>query len=373
MAIRNGQGDGWRKFILMLSFTALQFSVCVFFSPASAQATAVSADHTSQNTGQKAVPPGVVARVGNRFISDTVYAQELGRALQRAGIADLALLSQAEQKIIRAQVMENLVNGLLLRLLAENRFEISAAEIDHEIARGRRAFGDGDRYLQWLTQNHLDEDSLRDEVRGRLAVARLRQAIAAEITLTDSELQTACDKARREGKLYRTEETVDFQVIALAFPEGDTQAQEKTEQLAKEILSKIDAGEDFSALVRQWTNDIPAIERDGWSWETPLSSLPVPVADALKTLEAGSVSPPITVPGSVFILHLEKRHTPGEISCNDALPAVQYKLKQIKINEKVSEMVKSAALTMHVELFPAIADSIKPIPIEATQTDKNKW
>jgi|GEM_PF-3327916 len=306
--------------------------------------------------------PGVVARVGNRFISASVYAHELGRMIQALGITDLAALSPAEQKAIRLKVMDNLVNGLLLRLVAENRFQVSMAEVEHEMARGRRALGDGDRYLRWLQQHGLDESSLRDEIQGRIALTRLRQAIAEEITLSDAEVEAACEKARQDGRLQRKEETVDFQVIALAYPEDDPTAREKTEQLAREIKGRAEAGEDFSTLVRQWTNDIPAIERDGWSWETPLASLPEPVAQVIRNMPEGSISEPVALPGAFQLIRLDKRHAPGIISCEEATPAILYHLKQRKINEKLSETAKSAALTMRVELFPAVADTIAPDP-----------
>lgn len=324
----------------------------------------MQAENKEPDTGAATSGPvsGAVARVGNRVIPVSVYAFELGRMVRTMGITDLSTLSPAEQKAIRLKVLDSLVNGLLLRQVAENRYTITAAEVEHEMARGRRALGDGDRYLRWLIRNGLDENSLRDEIRGRIALTRLRQALAQEIVLSEAEVAAACEKARKDGRLNRSEETVDFQVIALAYPEGDAGAREKTEHLAREIKSRAETGEDFSVLVRQWTNDIPAIERDGWSWETPLSSLPEPVREALKTLSEGAISEPLQMPGAVHLIRLEKWHAPGIISCEEAAPALQYHLKIRKINEKLAELAKSASLTMRLELFPAIADTVLPSP-----------
>lgn len=354
MAVGPGIFSSWRYRIIL-------FAACTV---GMISAQAIPAENTIPDTGipLPAPAPEIVARVGNRFISASVFAHELGRMIQTMGITDLSALSPAEQKAIRLKVMDNLVNGLLLRLVAENRYPVTAAEVEHEMARGCRALGDGDRYLQWLTRHGLDENSLRDEIQGRIALTRLRQEIAKDIVLSDAEVDAACEKARKDGRLNRTEETVDFQVIALAYPEADPAAREKTEQLAREIRSRAEAGEDFSALVRQWTNDIPAIERDGWSWETPLSSLPEPVREALRNLAEGSISEALVVPGAVYLIRLEKRHAPGVISCEEAAPALRYHLKRQKTEEKLAELARSAALTMRVELFPAVADAISPNP-----------
>lgn len=352
MTGRRGVSSPWRYWIILFAVCACGM-ICV---------PATLAENKEPDVGAaiSGPAPGVVARVGSRFIPASVYAQELGRTVRAMGITDLSALSPAEQKAIRLKVLDNLVNGMLLRQVAENRYPVSQAELEHEMARGRRALGDGDRYLRWLVRNGLDENSLRDEIRGRIALTRLRQAMAQDIVLSDAEVEAACEKARKDGRLNRSEETVDFQVIALAYPEGDPGAQEKTEHLAREIKSRAEAGEDFSVLVRQWTNDIPAIERDGWSWETPLSSLPEPVGQALKTLSEGAISEPLLVPGAVHLIRLEKRHAPGIISCEEAAPALRYHLKRRKMEEKLAKLARSASFTMRLELFPAVTDTILP-------------
>lgn len=84
---------------------------------------------------------------------------------------------------------------------------------------------------------------------------------------------------------------------------GSGQTQEQVVSQAAEIRQRIEAGEDFGALAREFSADTFSAEQDGDIGFTNGAVFPSPVEQALASLEVGEVSEPVI---SEFGVHLVK-------------------------------------------------------------------
>ncbi len=98
-------------------------------------------------------------------------------------------------------------------------------------------------------------------------------------------------------------------------------------ELIAEVQAKIDAGEDFSELVNEYTQDVATAEMGGDLGFTDGSTFPDAFEEALAALEVGQVSAPVeTVSGTHFVklLEVEKK----EFLFEDQQQRIAQELKQ---------------------------------------------
>ena len=98
-------------------------------------------------------------------------------------------------------------------------------------------------------------------------------------------------------------------------------------ELIAEVQAKIDAGEDFAELVKEYTQDVATAEMGGDLGFTDGSTFPDAFEEALAALEVGQVSAPVeTVSGTHFVklLEVEKK----EFLFEDQQQRIAQELKQ---------------------------------------------
>ena len=81
---------------------------------------------------------------------------------------------------------------------------------------------------------------------------------------------------------------------------------EEEEELAAELHSRLDAGEDFSALAARYSRDERSAQNSGDLGWFPAANLPEYFEPA-RTMETGALAAPLTSPFGIHLLRVEKR------------------------------------------------------------------
>jgi parvulin-like peptidyl-prolyl isomerase len=120
-------------------------------------------------------------------------------------------------------------------------------------------------------------------------------------------------------------------------------------QLAHEVMEKLKAGEDFSALAKRYSYD-PIRAPLGGLW-TPVSvgSLAEPYdvleAEAIK-LEAGEIAGPIETKDHIFILKLESKkaesYEPFEKVQHNIESSIKFQRRKEKVDKLVNKLMAQA-------------------------------
>ncbi len=238
-----------------------------------------------------AVGPQTVARVNGEPITRTEYERLLGlyRALYicQRGVDPYEAGQEALRSQLEAQALEDLIDQALIRQLAfREGIEISKEEVDREV----------DRFLR-LPQ---DRACFRDH---GVSVGQLRPYV--RLRLLYQALQ------ERHGQVPEAVEQVRVRHILLA-----------TRETAEEVRARLEAGEDFAELAREYSTDATSAQQGGDLGWWPRGLLIRPFDEAIWSLKVGEISEPVETRFGYHIIQVldrEVRPLPEEYRTPDLL------------------------------------------------------
>ena len=135
---------------------------------------------------------------------------------------------------------------------------------------------------------------------------RLRdQVVQVDTTVTDEEIET----------LYYEElpgAEVRARHILLRFPSNASRAQrDSVRALAESLRDRIDGGEDFEALARNYSQDRGSASRGGDLGTFAKGEMVAPFEEAAFALEPGEVSQPVETDFGIHLIRVEERSVPS--------------------------------------------------------------
>jgi hypothetical protein len=141
---------------------------------------------------------------------------------------------------------------------------------------------------------------------------------------------------------------IDIQPDKVALSDPNVNAQRAARQLAIDILKKINDGNDFGQLAKEYSNDFRRAY-DGL-WETMNPDSVASPYDALvsqsQKIEVGQVAGPIEVDGHIFIMKLEQNHPATVEPFANVQKTVEARIRhnrQVKIRKEITEKLMNKA------------------------------
>ncbi|MCT2535559.1 peptidylprolyl isomerase [Aquibacillus koreensis] len=219
---------------------------------------------------------------------------------------------------------EQVLQQMVLTKVLEDKFEVSDAELDDKIAESKDQFGD--QFELVLQQSGFkDEDAFREALYMQLLQTK---AITDDVEVSDEELQ---DKYAR----YETEVQASHILV-------------ESEETAQELKQRLDEGEDFAALAKEFGTDGTA-EQGGdlgyfsGSPETP--SMVPEFEDAAYALEVGEVSDPVQTQNGWHIIKVTDKRSAEDV---ESLEDMKEELRTEIANSKVEDADATAKLQQFV-------------------------
>jgi hypothetical protein len=147
--------------------------------------------------------------------------------------------------------------------------------------------------------------------------------------ITYGELTKAYDQMKKDVFLQPAALTfrlIDIEVAKVDVTEPNQDRLTKSRELANQLLKRIQAGEDFGELAKQYSHDYRREFGGLWRPKNP-SSLAKPydvLATEAEKMELGQVAGPIEAQGHIFIMKLEEKRP----ETYEPLEAVQELVKE---------------------------------------------
>jgi peptidyl-prolyl cis-trans isomerase SurA len=247
----------------------------------------------------------VVAVVGERPVlwTELVHRAVTARLQIRSQTHDANVISVQEQEMYK-ELLDRMIDDRLEEQQADKaHITVSAEEIDRAIAdiaaRAGGASGGGRPVtvadvLEEVSRRGMTEQDFRDEMRRQLLEGKLLELrVRSRVRVTESDARSAYQHFATELK---EQQPTEVRILALRVSSASSQSQIQNRlAFAQDLTRRARAGEDFCALVREYSDDVSTKGACGSHGAQPIATLMPAIQDAVRSLAPGEVSDPIPI------------------------------------------------------------------------------
>ena len=237
----------------------------------------------------EAIQKTVLATVGNEKITKGDLDKQVDAQLKKQYGDDYATNTKVQQQVKQAkqQALNSLVTqNILLQKATELNLKPSDDElnskVDEQITQVKSQYTEEGQFEDALKQANLTEDQLRDEFKKQIIMNAVQDDMLKDITVTDEDVQTYYDENK----------DAQFSVGAGA---NVSHILVDSEETAKSLKAKIDAGADFATLAKENSKDTGTATKGGSLGFVPYNSTQyvAEFVEGFKNLKEGEVSAPV--------------------------------------------------------------------------------
>lgn len=238
------------------------------------------------------------------------------------------------QEALEKQVLERIINDRLqLQLAAQTGLRVDDSQLDRTIERiAEQNRLSVSQFREALEADGISYRKFREDIRNEIILARLREReVDNRIVVTEAEIDNLL--TTRASRPAEPDE-FDLSHILIRTPEeADPDTLQRLERKARDVLARLEAGENFAEVSARYSDAPNALEGGNLGWKK-LDQLPGLFADAVQPLQAGQISPILRSPNGFHLLRVDARRG-GSSPLMVQQTRVQHIL--IKLNEVVSE------------------------------------
>ncbi|TKH73437.1 foldase [Bacillus cereus] len=216
------------------------------------------------------------------------------------------------------KIGQRTLDDMITLTVLQKKYKVSDGEIDDEIKRLKSEFGNS--FNDFLSQNGVNnEEQLKDVIK----LDKLKQKLALEhLKIQDKDLKTLYEQKKPEMRVSH---------ILVS-----------DETLAKDIKSKIDSGEDFGSLAKEFSQDIATKEKGGDIGYFKEGDMVQAFQDAARKLKVGEVSQPVKTDFGYHVIKLlDEKKLPSFEQMKSQLQSelISNKMDQTKINAEIQKLL----------------------------------
>lgn len=214
---------------------------------------------------------------------------------------------------------DQLLQQVVVEQILNDKYKVTDEEIEKELKGVKEQYGES--YEAVLAQSNLTEETLKTNIRFTL----LQEKALKDVEVTDEEIEKYYNQASQE---------LNARHILV-----------EDEETAKEIKAKLDAGEDFAKLAKEFSTDPGSGAQGGdLGWFTVGTMVPE-FNDAAYALEIDEISEPVQSEHGFHIIQVtEKRDVKDYGKLEDKKEEIRESIAATKAdwNTKMAELIKEA-------------------------------
>lgn len=277
---------------------------------------------------------GVKAKVNDKVITEDEYNKSVdyykNMVEQQMGVGTWEKVrtggqtwkSYYEDKILN----EMIVNMLLLDAAQKENTAVSEEEIAAEIDNYKVYFNSDEEYQQFLTDNNLSEDFLREEIKEYLLINNYAVSKIEGLKPTDEELNTLFNDLKMNEKVRASHILVD------------------TEDEAKAVIDRINKGENFEDLAKELSKDTGNKDNGGDLDYFAYTDMVQPFSDAAFAMEIGELSAPVKTDYGYHVIKVTDKTVDNAITVETEKTVLTEYYKSFKYEELLDKLKSEAKI-----------------------------
>ncbi len=283
---------------------------------------------------KKTEPSTVKVTVNGKIISNEDYDNKLAQMKEMYEAENGAEIweQEIEPGVSFDQYLENMVlESMILDILLEEEaikagITVDAEEFSDRFAKYREYFTSDEEYNNFLKDSGMTEDFLKESLETEMLIEQFLEIKSEEINkLKPSEAEL---KALYENKKSMFDKVQASHILV------------DEEGLAKEIKKKLDNGEDFAKLAKEFST-CPSKEKGGDLGYFAKGEMVKEFSDVAFNMEVGQISDPVKTKFGYHIIKLTEKKLSYEDIDREEL---EYQYKALKYNEMLDNFIENAKI-----------------------------
>ncbi len=280
---------------------------------------------------------------------EVITWSELYKAMEAEASPGLKALQGDERRRIfkqnEASFLETLINVKLQLQEARNKgIRVSDEELQEAINGIKKKYTMSDSaFLESLKDEGLSYDEYKKRLREQIIISKIVNVqIRNKIVIDDKDIDRFVSENKQE-----LEDTESYKISQIFLKKKKDAENSTIEERAGEILRKLEQGESFADLARQYSEE-PSSSAGGDLGFLKKSQLNKDFLDVISKMQQGDVSKPFWTENGLHIIKLESR---TEVRSKDAMrEEAREKLNNKIFTEKYNAWIKSLREKSFIEV-----------------------
>jgi peptidyl-prolyl cis-trans isomerase C len=250
------------------------------------------------------------------------------------------------------QVLDSIIARTLLEQDAKAQgVTVADTEVKAQVDQLKGQFPTPDAFANALKAQGMTEADLLAEARKSFLIQKYIDAkIIPQVKVADAAAKTFYDQ--NQDKMKRPERSHLRHILIKTDPKATAAEKKAAHDKAESLLAKAKAGEDFSKLARENSDDPGSKEKGGdLSWVTPGQTVPNFDKAAFALKKPNDYAPVVETQFGYHVIQMLEHQEPGVIPFDEVKDKIVNYLKQQQTRDLVQAKVKELRTKGKVETF----------------------
>lgn len=344
-----------------LTLTATLLAGSIAFAqdePAKKAATSAAAkEDAPAATPEKAAAPALelkdpIAVVNGESISAADLRKAVGEILSRRGMDESALPKEEALEAYNAILDQLILEKIISAKSAD--VEVTDKDVDEQLTLIKSQMGSEEAFAEQIKAAGETMDSVKIDIKKGMRQQRwIEKQLASAKAPSAEEVKAFYDA--NPDKFDAPDRVRASHILLLIPAEADETAIAATTKKMGDIKARVDKGEDFAALAKEFSED-PGSKEKGGDLDFFTKDRMVPeFADTAFKLEVGKVSDPVKTQFGLHLIKVTDKEAAHKVSLEESQPQIQGYLGEQKRRAVLMELFKTlrAGAKVKSELPPA--------------------